>query len=115
MLTQQLPIIKETKKLRNIVLRLTGEYPKRFKYTIGERMMNITLDLNQLIRRANEETVTQNRAYYLRELRYKVEDLEDLVDASFEFKVISIKQMSEIASVLDVIGKQTTGWLKSAR
>ncbi len=115
MLTKQLPIIRETKRLRNIVLRLTGEYPKRFKYTIGERMMNITLDLNQLIRRANEEVVAQNRAYYLRELRYKVEDLEDLVDASFEFKIISTRQMAEVIAALDAIGKQTTGWLKSVR
>lgn len=115
MLTQNLPITRETKKLRNTIIGLTADFPKRFKYTIGDRMINITLDLNKYIRRANEEQNMQNRQYYVKELRYLVEDLEDLADCCLEHKIISIKQVAQVAQILDSIGKQSTGWLKSIR
>ena len=48
MLTKNLPITRETKKLRNTVIGLTADFPKRYKYTIGERLVNITLELNKV-------------------------------------------------------------------
>ncbi len=115
MLTQNLPITRETKKLRNTIIGLTADFPKRFKYTIGDRMIHIALDLNKYIRRANEEVNPQNRQYYIRELRYLVEDLEDLTDCCLEHKIISVRQVAQVAQVLNSIGKQSTGWLNSTK
>ena len=66
MLTKNLPITREVKKLRNAIIGYTADFPKRFKYTIGDRMINVVLDLNKYIRRANEETNPQNRSYAIR-------------------------------------------------
>lgn len=113
MLTKNLPITREVKKLRNTIIGYTADFPRRFKYTIGDRMINTVLDLNKYIRRANEETNPQNRAYYIRELRYLIEDLEDLTDCCLEHKIISTKQVAQVALFVDSIGKQSTGWLHS--
>ena len=115
MLTKNLPITRETKKLRNTVIGLTADFPKRYKYTIGERLVNITLELNKYIRRANEETNPHTRLYYIKELRFLVEDLEDLTDCCLEHKIISIKQVSQVDQILDSIGKQSTGWINFLR
>lgn len=93
MLTKNLPITRETKKLRDTVIWLTADFPKRFKYTIGERLVNTSLELNKYIRRANEETNPQTRLYYIKELRFLVEDLEDLTDCCLEHKIISVRQV----------------------
>lgn len=45
MLTRNLPITRETKKLRNTVIGLTADFTKRFKYTIGERRKRIINEL----------------------------------------------------------------------
>ena len=113
MLTKNLPITREVKKLRNTIIGYTADFPKRFKYTIGDRMINVVLDLNKYIRRANEETNPQNRSYYIRELRYLIEDLEDLTDCCMEHKILSIKQVAQIATFVDSVGRQSTGWLHS--
>ena len=113
MLTKNLPITREVKKLRNTIIGYTADFPKRFKYTIGDRMINVALDLNKYIRRANEETNPQNRSYYIRELRYLIEDLEDLTDCCMEHKILSIKQVAQIATSVDSVGRQSTGWLHS--
>lgn len=110
MLTKQLPITRETKKLRNMVMRFVANYPKMFKYTLGKRMVQTVLDLNKYIRRANEETDKARRWRYICEVRYLIEDMEDLVDCSVEFKAISTNQQTQIAVVLESLGKQATGW-----
>lgn len=112
MLTKNLPITRETKKLRNMTIEITSYFPKRFKYTIGDRMMNLVFDLNKKIRRANEEDNNDLRIIRIKELRYLIEDFEDLLDACLEHKFVSINKVANIVVVLDSIGKQATGWLK---
>ena len=111
MLTKNLPITRDTKILRNLTIDTTANFSKRFKYTVGDRMIDVVLDLNKCIRRANEEEDNVRRLYYIKELRYLIEDFEDLLDTCLEHKVVSVKQVASIAEVLDSIGKQSTGWI----
>lgn len=76
-------------------------------------MLDVVLDFNKYIRRSNEETDKEKRAAFIKELRYLVEDFEDLLDTCLEHKIMSIKQVANVAEVLNDIGKQSTGWLKS--
>ena len=70
-------------------------YQKTFKLVFGERMMNIVLDMGRNIRRANRAADPQQHYHYIEEVLMLVEDLEALVDASFEHKAISAKQFSK--------------------
>lgn len=115
MLTKNLPITRDTKTLRNLVIDITADFSKRFKYTVGDRMIDVVLELNRFIRRANEETDKEKRVGYIKELRYLIEDFEDLLDTCMEHKIVSIKNIASIAEILESIGKQATGWLKATK
>lgn len=92
--------MRETKKLRNMVVGYTAMYPKRFKFVFGERMMNIVLDMGRNIRRANRATDPRQRYHHIEEVLILVEDMEDLVDASFEHKALSVKQVASLSALM---------------
>lgn len=107
--------MRETKKLRNMVVGYTAMYPKRFKFVFGERMMNIVLDMGRNIRRANRALDPQQRYRHIEEVLILVEEMEDLVDASFEHKVLSVKQVATLSALMVSIGRQATGWKSGFR
>lgn len=113
MITQNLPIYREAKKLRNCIIGLVQHLSKHFKYSVGARLMDCSLDLGKQIRRANEERDPTRRWRHICDLRFTLQDVEDLVDCLSEFKVISNKQVSQVALLTEGIGRQATGWKQS--
>lgn len=102
--------MRDTKRLRNMVVGYTAMYPKRLKFVFGERMMNIVLDIGRNIRRANRSESPEWRKHYIEEVLVLIEDMEDLVDASFEHKALSTGQVANLSQLTTAIGRQATGW-----
>lgn len=115
MLTKDLPITRDTKKLRNLIISSVANFSKRFKYTLGENLVKSVLTMSKHIRRANESMDKATRAKHIQEIRFLIGDISDLVDCAIEFQVMSTKQLAQFATIVDSIGKQATGWLNSVR
>lgn len=52
-LSHELPIYRDTMKLLSLTIEKTKCYPRFYRYTVGEKMVNINLDMLSLIYRAN--------------------------------------------------------------
>ena len=102
-----LPVYRDTYKLILAIFDITKNFPKEYKFTLGEDMKRDSLILVRHIYRAN-------KTYY------KKEHLEDFLD-DFEIlklelrlctdmKILSIKKQSEMSLLMENIGKQITGW-----
>ena len=52
-LSHELPIYLDTMKLLSLTIEKTKCYPRFYRYTVGEKMVNINLDMLSLIYRAN--------------------------------------------------------------
>jgi hypothetical protein len=52
-LSHDLPIYLDTMKLLSLTIEKTKCYPRFYRYTVGEKMVNINLELLFLIYRAN--------------------------------------------------------------
>lgn len=52
-LSHDLPIYLDTMKLLSLTIEKTKCYPRFYRYTVGEKMVNINLELLSLIYRAN--------------------------------------------------------------
>src|SRR5574344_1156644 len=46
-LSEELPLYKDTLNLLNLTLEKTKSYPKYYRYTLGEKMININLDISR--------------------------------------------------------------------
>lgn len=52
-LSEELPLYRDTYRLLNNLIVLTQDFPRFFRYSIGSRMVDLTLDMLSLIYRAN--------------------------------------------------------------
>ena len=48
-LSEELPLYRDTYRLLNNLLILTQDFPRFFRYSMGSRMVDLTLDMLSLI------------------------------------------------------------------
>lgn len=87
----------------------TAGIPKSQRFTFGQRIDSITLDILQLIVRAIH---TQDKKAYLDEINLKLEDLRVLWRLVQKRFWISLAQLDFIQGKLDEAGRMVGGWLK---
>jgi hypothetical protein len=108
----ELPVYRDTYRWVLRIHEITREFPRDFKYTLGQDMRRDALTLVRCLYRANKS-------------RERVEPLEAFLD-HFELlkmelrlcgdmKLMSIKNQAELGLMMDGIGKQVTGWRNASR
>ena len=78
-----------------------------YRYTVGERMITLTLDMLELITLANRQA---DKVDALTALADKNVVLTTLFRSCVNNKVLTPKQYASYAKLLDQIGRQVTGW-----
>jgi len=106
-LSEELPLYKDTLGLLNSTIERTKSYPRYYRYTIGEKMVNINLDMLSLIYKANS---SYEKVTVLSDFLDKYHMIVMLYRVSVELHVITERQYACIAYTLQKIGKQATGW-----
>jgi hypothetical protein len=106
-LSHDLPIYLATMKLLSLTIEKTKCYPRFYRYTVGEKMVNSNLDMLSLIYRANS---SYEKISILSEFLDKYNLITMLYRISIEHHVINERQYAAIALLLQQIGKQATSW-----
>jgi len=109
-LSHELPIYKDTYKLILIIFEQTKHFSREYKYTLGQDMKRDSIQLVRSIYRANR---SREKRQYLEAFLDNFEILKLEVRLSADLKLLSIKHLSEISKMLDIIGKQATAWKNS--
>jgi hypothetical protein len=93
--------------------RKISAFPKKFKFTLGDRITLTQLDiLDQLIEaRFNRK----RRGHYLRQANINIEKLRYLVRLSKDLQCLSLKEYEHAARKLQEIGKMVGGWEKYSK
>ena len=111
MIASELPIYIDTFNLLSLIVDYVGAFPKLHKHTIGQRMVNVALDLFEYIRLANRSVKErERRVKYLEVFIIKFELLKVLIRLCGEKRIISIKQLSRLSILVEKIGKQANAW-----
>lgn len=110
MIASELPVYRDTFVLVSTITDLPTNFPKMYKYTFGEKLMKVSLDLFEYIQLANMETSSPQRYMYLKGFQVKFELLKVLLRLCAEKKIISVKQSANLALMTTNIGRQITAW-----
>jgi hypothetical protein len=105
-----LPVYKSTYDLLLSIFRFTRDFAKEYKYTVGERLKNDTIDLLQLIYRANTKS---DRLAVIQDARERIEVIRLYIRLMKDLQQISLKQFVQISDSVEDVSKQLTGWQKS--
>ena len=100
---QHLPIYKLTYELLLKVVKRTKDFPKEFKYTLGEKLKDELMELIVLIYRANSE---EDRVGTIRIIAERVQVIELLVRLSQDLKLISKAQYASLVEATQSLNKQ---------
>lgn len=84
-------------------------FPRSRKFTLGDRMENLLLDILAVL---IEAAYSKNKAHLLKDANLKLEQLRYLTRLAKDLKLISIKSYEFSAGSIDKIGMSVGGWLK---
>ncbi|MEA2103028.1 MAG: diversity-generating retroelement protein Avd [Candidatus Cloacimonadota bacterium] len=90
-----------------------SNYPKKYKYTLGDRILSIKLDILENI--IDAKYSGKKKSYFLRKANLQLEKLRFLIRLSKDLQCISIKQYEQTAKRINEIGKMVGGWEKHSK
>jgi hypothetical protein len=94
------------------VFEATQNFPKEYKYSLGQDMKRDTLQLVRSIYRANKSS---DRALHLEAFLDQFELLKLEIRLCADMKILSLKKQAELSLLMDSIGKQITGWRNASQ
>jgi len=107
-----LPVYRDTYKLVLAVFELSKDFPKDYKYTLGQDMKRDALQLVRNIYRANK---TKQKKELLEAFLDDFELLKFEIRLCVDLKIVSFKKQAELTLSMDSIGKQVTGWRNASQ
>jgi len=108
---QHISIFQTSYKLVLEIYKTTKNFSKEYKYTLGERLKNISHEMLELIIKTNN---LQNREKLLgiSKIDCKKEILRINLRIAFDLKLISRGKLGVLNQEIEEIGKQLGGWQK---
>ena len=95
-----------------LLFQYTKDFPREYKFTLGQDMKRDGLTLVRSIYRANK---AKEKEQYLEQFLDDFELLKLEIRLAVDLRLITIKQQSELSLLLSAIGKQITGWRNASR
>ncbi len=92
----------------------TSLFPKKDRYSIGQKSEILTLELIELLYEANSKRGPQ-RLILLEKLDNKLRIIKTMIRLGFDVKAFDQKKYINCEESLQEIGKMLGGWIKSTQ
>ena len=106
-LSEELPLYKDSYDLFLMVIESVKSYPRFYRYTLGERMVTLNMEMLSLIYKANS---SYEKASVIADFLDKYRMLVMLFRVIVEQHIITERQYARYAFLLQKVGKQATSW-----
>lgn len=104
-----LPVYKVAYDFFLEINMLRSTLSREYKHTLGERLLDASLNMILYIYKANKE---KDKKELIKQSQSEVEVIRLLLRLLKDIKVISLKRFIALNEVLESVSKQLTGWLK---
>lgn len=112
-LAKDLQIYKDTYELVDKLIKYKANFPRIFRYDLGEKLTKVSLELFEYIQLAN--MFPDNRFKHMSGFRVKFELLKTILRLCFSRKLFPDKQAADICRLTTIIGRQATAWGNSKK
>ena len=107
-----LPVYKISYDLLVEIFMFTKNFSREYKYTLGERLKNETIDMITNIFRAN---TSENKYDILQKARENIEIIRLYMRLLKDLKQVGTKKFVDINERIENVSKQLTGWQKHSK
>lgn len=105
-----LPIYKTAYDLLLELMNITKNYPREFKFSLGEKIQNAIVELLLNIYKANS---SRDKKVFLLDIIEQIQYINILVRISKDLKIIPVERYAKIIVQTSSIAKQAQGWMNS--
>lgn len=105
-----LPVYKASYELLVEIFQFSKNFSKEYKYTVGEKLKDETLEMIMNIYRANSR---EHKKDLLQIARENIEVIRLLLRLVKDLKQITLSKFVEINEKIETVSKQLTGWQKA--
>ncbi len=91
-------------------MRKTKDFPRSFKYSLGDKIRNECIELVVFIYKAN--SLRECREEHLNQILERVQVIELMLRLAKDLRLFSVDSFSEIVMLTDSIARQAQGWLR---
>ena len=109
---EHLPIYKQTYDILLRTLTATKDFPREYKYTLGQKIKDELIEIVVLIYRANS---ARNKEQHIQEIMERVQAVQLLMRLSHDMKILPRRHYAALSEMTESLAKQAQGWLKSSR
>ena len=102
-----LPVYKDTYNLVQKIFEYTKDFPREYKFTLGQDMKRDSLQLVRSIYRANK---AEQKRVHLEQFLDDFELLKLEIRLCADMKVLGVNHQAALSTLMDAIGRQITGW-----
>ena len=111
MTTTQLLVFRKMYDLNLMLIRLVNNFPKQYKYNVGDELIKTSLRLFKHLFSANREYDNKiKRVEHLDNFLDDYDLLKVLIRLANEERMFSIKDAANLALLTENITKQINGW-----
>jgi hypothetical protein len=108
-LYENLPVYKSAYDLFQDITLLRSQMKREYKFTLGERLLNETIELIIDIYKANRSKIKNE---FIAEAQQHTELIRLLLRLLKDIKEISLKRFIALNQKIETVSKQLTGWMK---
>ena len=108
-------IVTKMYDLVKYLIPIINRFPRGYKFTLGDRMTNLVLDLLEQYIAAYYTSNQKAKIDILNSNNLQLERIRFLIRLSHDFKLFSNQRFGYICGLVDEIGKMNGGWLKQLR
>jgi transposase-like protein len=91
-------------------MHVTKNYPREYKYTLGQKLKDEITELVVLIYRANTST---DKSAHVELILERIQVIQVMIRLSQDLRILPRKHYADLAEKTDSLGRQAQGWLKS--
>lgn len=107
---QHLPLYRTAYSLLLDLMHTTKDYPREFKYSLGEKIQKDIVDLLVCIYKANS---AKEKTEYIMQILEYTQFIGLYLRISHDIKILSESKYIHFAEALTSVTKQAQGWLHS--
>jgi virulence-associated protein VapD len=103
-----LPVFKIAYDMNVNLFKVTKKFDREYKYTLGEKLKELSLEIIINIFKANKNPIT--KFSYIDATRECTEQLKILLRIARDIRILSIKQFANFQTYLEPLSKQLVSW-----
>jgi len=108
---QHLPIYKQTYDMLLRTMIATKDFPREYKFTLGQKIKDELIELVVMIYRANSAI---DKKEHIESIMERIQAIQLLMRLSHDMKILPRRHYAALAQMTDDLGRQAQGWLKSS-